>query len=280
MASSTVFEEVSSIRNQLKAVVQTAHSAGKLTSEAVLSLATLILQDDEGNPLRHYAHTKLMVELMCNPTIKNLILIFPPGTGKSMTLIAYMVAYLAFNPSHSIILSSVSATVAERRSLTVRGILNSDEFAEVFPEIHTIQSGDMKFTGSSWSVYSGKKQPTGRIHPSFSSYGIGGSIIGSRAHLLVSDDILDWDSTRSQTQMENNYSWIFNSFLSRRLPRAKTIIVGNAWTVDDPYHRLIATKDFVVVKIPLVIENPPFEIFIDWPENFHGKVIGEVVNEN
>jgi hypothetical protein len=220
---------------------------------------------------------------MCDPRIEKLLLIAPPESAKTTwTISAFLGCYIGFYPENSIIIGSVSGTVAEKRGLGLRSMVESDEWRATFPGVDVVKAdAGFKWGVDEWSVAPDGKPRPGRIHPTVSSVGRGGSIIGSRADLAVLDDFLDLDSTRTATQREFNEQWLHTSFLSRRKSRtepsgkpARAVMIGTSWHHDDSYARAAKEGGWVVCKMSLLSESSDVYATLTYPDSWQYERVG------
>lgn len=272
----SVADQVLALREELRKVVQNGKKQGKITPAVLQSFAALHFTTEDGLPFRAFPHQQLWSQLFCLEEAKKILIIAPPGSAKTSWILVYAACYIGFYPKKSIILASVSGLVAERRSLSLRSLVDSEEYQMTFPGIKTITSGEMKWSATAWSVYEGETQPTGKIHPTVSSYGTGGSILGSRASLILGDDLIDHDSTKTEYQRDSVKTWFHNSLMSRRLmPSGRVIIIGNQFHPDDLYAGLSESGEWVECRMPLLHESNSVDVTVKWPDSYTGKLIGE-----
>jgi hypothetical protein len=185
-------------------------------------------------------------------SIKRLLLIAPPGSSKTTWLIsAFLGYYLGIFPERHIIIGSVDDSTAEKRSLSLRSAAESESWKKIFPHIYP--DGNRKWEQKEWSLRTGSSG-IGDIHPTVRSYGTGAGITGSRAELLLGDDLLDFRNTRTPGMRVTTRDWFFNSFLSRLTPDGRCILIGTQWNAADLYSELRKRSDWVTVHMPLLSE--------------------------
>lgn len=74
--------------------------------------------------------------------------------------------------------------------------------------------------------------------------GVGGPITGKGGHLLVLDDpIKNAEQARSQIHRDNLWDWWQTTFLTRREPGGKVIVIMSRWHQDDLVGRLLAQNE-------------------------------------
>jgi predicted phage terminase large subunit-like protein len=71
------------------------------------------------------------------------------------------------------------------------------------------------------------------------STGVGGTVLGFRANLIVADDLIrSREEAYSQGQRDKQYGWFSNDLLSRRLPDLRVVCIGTPQHEDDILARL------------------------------------------
>jgi hypothetical protein len=244
----------------------------------VAAFARLHIRDDvSGRPIEPAAHHWLWLRLICNLDIKRLLIIAPPESAKTTWVLqAYMGCSIGIWPEWPRIIGAVSGSVAEKRSLALRAMIESDAFRATFPGVERARS--MKWNWDEWSVAPGGTPRAGRLHPTMAAYGTGGPITGSRAMEAIADDLLDFENTRTAHQRTLVDTWLHNSFLSRVLARVGRVrMIGTSWHHDDSYSRLRRTGDWVVCHTPLLSDGEEVYANISYPDHYKGERIGEPV---
>lgn len=129
----------------------------------------------------------------------------------------------------------------------------SDALHEVFPEL---RRGDI-WTQTELRVAGA----TFGKDPSVQAVGVHGQIVGSRIDLLIIDDILDWENSRTEDEREKLWDWLQSSVIGRLTQGARMWVVGNAYHPKDVLHRL-AESGVHAVRYPVIDdEGKP-----RWPE--------------
>lgn len=249
-----------------------------LTPEVVAAFAALYLQDDDGIPIKPAPHHWLWLRLLCDERIKKLLIIAPPESAKTTwTISAYLGCRIGFYPEQSVIIGSVSGPVAEKRSMSLRALAENQEWQECFNNVLPVRSREgLIWNTTEWSLAPDGKPFPGRLHPTVAAYGTGGSVIGSRADLVVADDLLDFDNSRTAHQREFVEHWFHNSLLSRRKSRVgRVIAIGTSWHHDDLYARSRRDGSWVVCHIPLLSDSEDVYANLSYPDDWPYGVIGE-----
>lgn len=271
------------LRRGLLTIIQNDLAIGKLTARAVAAFATINLTTDDGMPIVAASHHYLWMNLLANENIKRLLIIAPPESAKTTwTIMAYVGCYIGFYPERSIIIGSTSGKVATKRSLSLRNLVESETWRATFPNILPVKSAEgLVWSVDEWSLAPNGIPSPGRIHPTIAAYGTGGSVIGARADLLVGDDILDFDSTRTAHQRGTVETWFYNSFLSRRKSNTgRIVLIGTSWHHADLYSKLRTEGNYVVVHLPLLSPGEEVYATITYPDNFpEDQMLGESISQ-
>lgn len=245
--------------------------------------AALNLTDDDGLPITPAAHHWLWLKLLCDERIKKLLIIAPPESAKTTwTILAYLGCRIGFYPEQSIIIGSVTGPVAEKRSVSLRTAIESAEWQATFPEIEPClsTSSGLRWTTTEWSVAPNGNPHPGRMHPTLAAYGTGGSVIGSRADLIVADDLLNFENSRTAHQRDLVEEWLHNSLLSRRKSRTgRMVMIGTAWHHEDIYSKARREGGWVVCHIPLLSDGNDVAATVSYPDGWKYEMLGEPVGK-
>ena len=190
-----------------------------------------------------------------------LIICMPPRSGKSEISSRRFPAYaLGRFPDLSVIACSYSADLASRFNRDVQRIIDSDSFAEVFPDVslsgknvRTSAKGNYIRTSDLFEIvgHSG----------SYRSTGVGGGITGQGADILIIDDPLkDRAEANSETIRSGIWDWYTSTAYTRLSPGGGVIVMATRWHMDDLIGRLVARSGsgqgdtFRVISYPAIAE--------------------------
>lgn len=258
----------------LRRVIDRAVTTRTITPESVYAYAALHLRTDNGIPIAPANHHRTWMELVCNPAIEKLLIIAPPESAKTTWLISgFAGLHLGVYPERSIILASTSGQVAEKRSLSLRVTVEQAIWQATFP-------GVRRAIGLPWKVHEWSLAPNGiphagRLHPSVAAYGTGGAVIGSRADVIIADDLLDFRNTGTAHQRAFVESWFHSILLSRRKSQTgRIIVIGTSYHHDDLYERIKRDGSWVVCHMPLLSNTQQVIATLTYPDLFVGTRLG------
>lgn len=158
-----------------------------------------------------------------------LLLTVPPRHGKSQIASRCLPAwFLGHRPDLEVMLVSYSAELANSFSYDARAIVNTDWYAETFPDA-TLETDRKGITR--WRMEAG-----GGLNPC----GIGGTLTGSGCDLLILDDLFKSEQqARSAQHRQMVHDRYRSSIYTRLSPRSGIVFLTTRWHDDDLAGRLI-----------------------------------------
>lgn len=196
----------------------------------------------------HFRHTELICETLqriADGEQLSVLIEMPPRHGKSMTVTeTFPSYYIGRNPDKRVIAAAYSDGLA-----TKFGRLNRNKFNE-FSYIFGERLSESNSATKDWGV---EDKRGGMI-----ATGIGGSITGQGADLMIIDDpIKNAKEAGSQTIRDNIWDeW--ESTLSTRLhDGASVIVIMTRWHEDDLIGRLLkqSPRDWIRLRLPAIAED-------------------------
>lgn len=197
----------------------------------------------------HFRHTKLVckyLQRIADGEQLALMIEMPPRHGKSMTVTeSFPSFYLGKNPEKRVITASYSDSLAKKF-----GRKNKDKFKEFAGPLNNLELSKTNAAVKDWGIegHSGGMLSTG----------VGGSITGHGADLMIIDDpIKNQQDASSETIREKIWDeW--ESTLSTRLHGgASVIVVMTRWHEDDIIGRLLkqGARPWIRLRLPAVAED-------------------------
>lgn len=197
------------------------------------------------------AHHKLLIdrlEAVTRGEIDRLAIFMPPGSAKSTYASALFPPwYLAQNPAKSVIAASHTAELAERWGRRVRNLVS-----EHAPRLGYAIAADNQSAGR-WATSADGE---------YYAAGVGGSITGRRADLVVIDDpVRSREDAESETVREKVWDWYRADLITRLKPGAAVVLVQTRWHEDDLAGRILAAEGdkrdggaWEVIRLPALAE--------------------------
>ena len=178
-------------------------------------------------------HHRLIIEKLtavAEGRIKNLILLMPPGSGKSIYASVWFVCwFLARYPTKSIISASHTVELAESWGRKVRNLI-SEHRATLGIAI----SDDSKAAGR-WSLKSGGE---------YFAAGVGSAVVGRRADgIIIDDPVAGQEAANSKPTRDRIYDWYISEAITRLKPDGFRVLIQTRWHLDDLAGRILADAE-------------------------------------
>ncbi len=195
---------------------------------------------------------------------KRLIVSVAPRHGKSELVSKRLPAWwFGRHPHDQIVVASYGADLAQGFGRDIRNIVQSPEYAALFPEVKVAADSSAR---DLWHTNKGGV---------FAAIGVGGGLTGRGAHLLVCDDLVrDRKDADSAVVREATFDWYRSVARTRLSTRGAIVLVMTRWHPDDVVGRLLNDQADVwrVINLPAVAgANDPLGRDIGdalWPEMF------------
>lgn len=197
----------------------------------------------------HFRHTEFIcehLEPIANGEQRFIMIEMPPRHGKSMTVTESFPSYfISKNPDKRVIAASYSDSLARKF-----GRLNRQKVQEYGAALFNVKISDVNAAQNNWGI--------GGRRGGMIATGIGGSITGEGADLLLIDDpFKNAEEANSSTIREKVWAeW--ESTLSTRLHKGGSVIViMTRWHEDDIIGRLLERSpyDWQRLRLPAIAED-------------------------
>jgi len=209
------------------------------------------------------AHHKLIcehLEAVERRDINRLMVTAPPRHTKSeLASRRFPAWYLGKRPSEQIISCSYNAELAASMGRSVRNIVGSPEYANVFP---TRIAGDSR-AADRWETAQGGV---------YIGAGVNGGVTGRGAHLgIIDDPVKNRADAESERQRDAVWDWYTSTFYTRLMPDACIVVVMTRWHDDDLGGRLLQQKGWTLLELPAITDGKAL-----WPEWYPLNVLEQL----
>lgn len=201
----------------------------------------------------------------------------PPNHAKTMTVTINYVTYrLCMNPNLNCLLVSKTQDQAKKFLYAIKQRLTHPRYADLQMRFGPVDG--FRATADEWSqtkIYlGGEARDSDSKDPSVEALGMGGQIYGSRADLIILDDVV---SLSNVAEHEKQMSWIRQEVASRLPPGGGQLaIVGTRVAPVDLYKELMnpdhytdGSVPYTMLRMPAVLkygERPEDSITL-WPKS-------------
>jgi hypothetical protein len=195
-------------------------------------------------------HHYPIVEGLEDKRIPNLLVLGPPGLGKSNLLCSVYPAWeLGHDPSLTVLSISAGEALPQGfMSATMQIIQHDKTFCELFPTVRP--DPDL-----GWSIQRGL-YVTGHApsdpDASYKSVGVASkALTGLHAQLHIYDDMHDRENAYTPESRATLKQTYYNTIMGRADPRGvRAVGAGRWWANDDLYQEWMANGDWVVLLLP------------------------------
>ena len=154
--------------------------------------------------------------------IKRLMVFLPPRSSKSVICSKLFPAwYIGKNPNHEILTVSHSDQLSSDFGRSVRDIVNTEEFSDMFPGVSLRQ--DARAAGK-WKT---------NLNGSYYAAGVRSQIAGRGAHVAILDDAMSEEDSFSDAGRRYIKEWWPSGLRTRIMPNGAIIIINTRYHYDD-----------------------------------------------
>ena len=150
--------------------------------------------------------------------IKRLMVFLPPRSSKSVICSKLFPAwYIGKNPNHEILTVSHSDQLSSDFGRSVRDIVNTEEFVNMFPGVNLRQ--DVRAAGK-WKT---------NLNGSYYAAGVRSQIAGRGAHIAILDDVMSEEDSFSDAGRRYIKEWWPSGLRTRIMPNGSIIIINTRY---------------------------------------------------
>lgn len=203
--------------------------------------------------------------------LSRLLVNVPPNHAKSMTVTINYVTYrVCRDPNINVILVSKTQEQAKKFLYAIKQRLTHPRYADL--QLAFGPADGFKATADQWAankIYLGSEaRDSGEKDPTIEAIGMGGQIYGSRASLIVLDDVV---TLANSGEWEKQMDWIRQEVASRLPPNGgQLLVVGTRVSPVDLYKELRNPEHYTNGVIPWsYLAMPAVLDYQDKPENWN-----------
>src|SRR5262245_33833150 len=220
------------------------------------TFAELCFNDPTVRPLRQgRVHRELQAFLAAH---RRALVELPRDHGKSVQVCIRLLWELGRDPALRVKIVCASDALAEQRCRFLRDALTGNaRLRLVFP--HLEPAGQRPWTATHFTV----PRPANVIGPSVAALGVGAASTGTRADLLVCDDIVDVRAMRSRADRERVKAFFRENLLNLLEPGGRFWGLSTPWHADDLNSELKRNAAFALFRRAVGDQLEPV-----WPEQW------------
>lgn len=248
------FNLLLSVRNSLNKVVSRECSEDFFTF--VKKVAPMLVTDFKLG--RHIEVISDHLQKVESGDIKRLMVFLPPRSSKSVICSKLFPAwYIGRHPNHEIMSISHSDQLASDFGRSVRDIVGTDEFQDMFTGVSLRQ--DVRAAGK-WKT---------NLNGSYYAAGVRSQIAGRGAHIAILDDAMSEEDAISNAGRKYIKEWWPSGLRTRLMPDGRIIIINTRYHYDDLCGWLLkqeekmdlrASERWHVISIPAWLDDAASEL--------------------
>lgn len=211
---------------------------------------------------------------------KKICIAWPRGHGKSTHLsIAYPLWEIGRNHNMRILLVSSTAETARHYMTEIIGHIERNQKYQlwakaidpknkgVVPKMRGYHKREENWAGDSIIV---DRDNIGIKDPTINAVGLFGSILSSRADIIIVDDLVDQQNSATEEQRQKIKDWVYTTLMPVLVPGGRFIYLGNTWHMDDLISNFLKDPQFDVRKhmSAIIHEANRQDLWQEWA-NFH-----------
>lgn len=247
--SSTICESKGSYKRNNKVIeCKTTYRLNFQSDIDLFSLPRKLNKHKKGTSKKRYIYIKNVKEVETVPTqclmVDNQSKLFLcgdtylPTHNSTCFTVVNSLWLIGNNPNIRILIVSASAMQAQGFLREIKDkILKSPKYRQVFGDLfpEEANSPGEKWTSSEIIV----RRSSSHKDPTVTALGSGGPILSKRADVIICDDILSVENTRTSAQREKIKQWYNEVLLPVLEPDGVVINIGTAWNLEDLLHEQV-----------------------------------------
>jgi len=236
------------------------------------AFAEYCVTDDKGRFLRLQKFHKEWLNIYKNE--QKVLIESPTGTGKSqITSIVWPLYKLGIAPETTILLGMKTAKQARKSMRACMSYISqSKELHEIFPDLRPMPDPQRPWQEMQWSKRDGFiiKRPSYIKDLSMEPIGTDTNTSGNRCKLLILDNMLDDNNTRSREACQKVIEWYESVAESRLFKDSQIICIDTPWTNWDLLAYLSKRPEFYARKYSMDKADKDSDdyVYIEWKEQF------------
>ena len=249
------------------------------------SLADFALYTDSRYQMNwHHALLCEYLDRFVSGEIRRLMIFTAPRHGKSELVSRKLPAFIfGKNPDAQVIATSYGADLAQLMNRDVQRIIDTPQYAEVFPNTRLSGRSNRSITLKGHYLRNSDIFEIVGHRGTYRCAGIGGGIVGMGAtHIIIDDPVKNRQEANSQTWRDTLWSWFCGAFYTRQEKDAGILITHTRWHEDDLVGRLLklaqddpSADQWEILTLPAICDeetrhprDPREHNMALWPEKY------------
>jgi hypothetical protein len=199
-------------------------------------------------------------------TQKRIAIVSPPEHGKTVNL-SIGLPLFEMGRNNSIRMVAVHRTAGQATKVmnSIKEYIARDpHYQGVFP--HVRRPPTVRDRVSAWqSDRMIIERPTISKDYTLQCVGVGGQVDGARFDLVILDDPLSYENTRTEGQREQLWAWCATTLFNRVVDGGRIVMLNNTWHPQDLTHRVEESESWKVLRYDAIDERGTPLWPVQWP---------------
>jgi hypothetical protein len=182
---------------------------------------------------------------------------------------------LGTDPSLRVAIVANSGTQSGKTLSSLRRHIEDNPLVrDVFPDLKPSERDQDPWHNTALTV----NRTTFSKDPSVQAVGVQGRLLGSRLDLIIVDDVLDFENTRTPEMIQKTVDWFDSTVLSRLTDEGRVWVIGTPWHPEDLLHILARRPGWHMRKYGAVLnpKDSPDKWIPRWPAQFSQKRLRKI----
>lgn len=232
-----------------------------------------VLTDEAGEPIRNGPHHWKMHEILSGPESRRCAIFAFAESGKTTSISVGRVLWeLGHNPNLRVtILCETAPRATGIIEAIAKYITDSARLRAVFPHLRRArkdvdQKAKLKGRVAKWSKFEITVERSAKSRdPSVRASGYGKPVQGARIDLLIADDLVTWETSRTDRKRKNLHKWYTNAIGGRLSPKSRVWVLNTPYHPQDLPHSFVAKQGYKAFSFPA---RDPITRESLWPEKW------------
>jgi predicted phage terminase large subunit-like protein len=204
-------------------------------------------------------HQKKLYQALQDESVKRLLVIWPPGHGKTTCgTINYPAWRVGNDHNLRFIECSHTQNFVDTFLRGVNSLMADQRYVDVFGQLKPAKPNKWAMNELIVNRTTLEKDST------FTALGVEASIVGRRADEIIVDDPIDETTANSETERDNLYRWYSKELLTRLEPNGRLMVIMTRWHFADIASKLLEDDSYLKLQFPAI--SPTNEAL--WPEKW------------
>ncbi len=174
---------------------------------------------------------------------KNILILAPRGHGKSLNILGLLLYFLFKDQNHTIKIVSASEQIAQGRLELIKSIIDNNVKFKTLTQGKVIADEKRGFSNDKLFI----KRSADLIDPSVQAFGITANLTGTRASILMLDDVVTDQNSSTDEQRKKLHKHLDTVVFPILEADGICITIGTVYHLEDWYETIMNNSEWTVL---------------------------------